>query len=184
MSSLDDFIHLLDVNFINCLIPIILTFLLIEKVFKDKFPTKSALKFTSWFVVFYTTLILLQYIAIFLLEPDSMSHLYRPELQIKLFFWTHMLLATILPFTLLYKDLSSKYWYVILVVFLMKFGVNYELFVILTTSFHRDFLPQKWDLESFGVHTLFLIVLQGVIISVAFLYILKYSIKKRPESTI
>ena len=98
--------------------------------------------------------------------------------------------ALVLPLTLFIKKLASKFWYVLLVAFGMKSGMYFERFVIIVTSFHRDYLPRNSELENGNVELmdLFLfgigmIFLQGVIITILILGILELIKRKKLYTT-
>ena len=92
------------------------------------------------------------------------------------------LCALIFPFTLFYKKLASKFWYVLLVAFGMKIGFYFERYVIFVTSLHRDYFPSSessefTSLPNFGIGLIFL---QGIII--AFLSLGIFEITKRRKT--
>ncbi|QXP59481.1 hypothetical protein [Olleya sp. HaHaR_3_96] len=113
-------------------------------------------------------------------KPNEYAFINRATGPYAWAYWLMFLSALCLPFTLFIKKLASKYWYVILVAFGMKIGMYFERFVIITTSFHRDYLPnhenselgnkniELIDLFAFGIGMLFL---QGIIITIVTLII-------------
>lgn len=82
-----------------------------------------------------------------------------------------LLFHLVLPFTLLIKKLASKFWYVLLVAFGIKIGMYVERFVIIITSYHRDYLPEKVNPKLLNVLLLDIgvIFLQGIIIALTIL---------------
>src|SRR5690606_34077437 len=71
------------------------------------------------------------------------------------------------------KKLASKFWYALLVAFCMKIGSYFERFVIITTSFHRDYYTENGNTElidsfSFGIGMIFL---QAIIITILTLWV-------------
>jgi len=79
--------------------------------------------------------------------------------------------SIILPLTLLIKKLAKRYFYLIFVVFCLKFGLFFERFVIIVTSIHQDYpsisLATPW-LKSLLYVTIVLFI-QGFIISIIIL---------------
>ncbi len=107
-------------------------------------------------------------------------------------YWIMFLSALILPLTLFIKKIASKYWYVLLVAFGIKSGMYLERFVIIVTSFHRDYLPINLkttiENENIGLIDLFasafgMIFLQGIIITILTLGIFEM-IKKTQKTEI
>jgi hypothetical protein len=121
------------------------------------------------------------------MNPDEYAFINRATGPYAWAYWLMFLLALILPFTLFIKKLASKFWYVMLVAFGMKFGMYFERFVIIVTSYHRDYLTENRndvlgnrtieliDLFSFGIGMIFL---QGLIITILTLAIFEI-IKRR-----
>lgn len=160
-------IEIVDANLIYCLIPIILTLIIIELIFKTRFETKKVLNLIRWTIIVYAIITsTITFIGI-ALDPESSAFINRATGPYKVAYWLMFLSALILPFTLLMKRLASKFWYVLLVAFLMKIGAYFERFVIITTSFHRDYPTENGNVGltesiSFGIGMLFL---QGIIIA-------------------
>ncbi len=155
---------MIDVNLIYALIPIILTLILIEFFFKNRFETKKTLNLVRWVIIIYTLITLIG----FLQNPEAFAFANRTIGTYAVAYWILLLSALILPFTLLNNRLGSKFWYVLLIAFCIKTGVYYERFVINATSFHRDYLTESGNPDFtnsflFGIAMLFL---QGVIIAV------------------
>ncbi|WP_196887359.1 hypothetical protein [Aureivirga sp. CE67] len=100
-----------------------------------------------------------------------------------IFYWILFITTTALPFSLFIKKLGTKYWYMILVVFSLKIGAFYEYFVILTTSFHRDYGTENYN-ENFlntvliGISLLFL---QSLIFVIIGLYSFSFYNRIKPQ---
>jgi len=181
-------IELIDVNLIYCLIPIILTLIIVELIFKNRFETKKVLNLIRWTIITYTIVTFTFYLIGMVINPDEYAFIDRATGPYAWAYWMMFLSALILPFTLLIKKLASKYWYVILVAFGMKIGMYFERFVIILTSFHRDYLPENAnsefenentdliDLFSFGIGIIFL---QGLIITILTLGIFEIIKRKK-----
>lgn len=175
-------IELLDVNLIYCLIPIILTLIIVELIFKNRFETKKVLNLIRWIIIFYTIITWTFYLIGMALNIDEYAFINRATGSYKIAYWVMFLSALILPFTLLIKKLASKFWYVLLVAFVMKSGFYLERYVIIITSFHRDYLSENRSSEftdslTLGAGILFL---QGVIIAILTLVI--FEIVKRKKT--
>jgi hypothetical protein len=168
-------IEIIDVNLIYCLIPIILTLILIELFLKNRFETKKVLNLIRWIIIIYTIITWTFYLIGMALNPDKYAFINRATGPYAWAYWIMLLSSLILPFTLLAKELAAKFWYVLLVAFAMKIGMYFERFVIIVTSFHRDYLPGNGnaelengnakliDLFAFGIGMIFL---QGLIITI------------------
>jgi len=183
-------IEIIDANLIFCLIPIILTLILVNLIFKNRFETKKALNLIRWIIIFYTIITWTFYlIGMATTEnPEEYAFLNRANGPYAWAYWIMFVSALILPLTLFIKKLASKFWYVLLVAFGMKSGMYFERFVIIVTSLHRDYLPNNGnseldnrnidliDLFSFGIGMTFL---QGVIITILTLGIFEIIKRKK-----
>jgi hypothetical protein len=122
-------------------------------------------------------------------NPEEYAFINRATGPYAWAYWIMFVSALILPLTLFIKKLTSKFWYVLLVVFGMKSGMYFERFIIIVTSFHRDYLPgngnaelengntELIDLFAFGIGMIFL---QGLIITILTLGI--FEILKRKKT--
>ncbi|WP_299103329.1 hypothetical protein [uncultured Winogradskyella sp.] len=183
MELYKSIIEMVDANLIYCLIPIIMTLTLVELFFKNRFETKKTLNLIRWTIIIYTIVTFTFYLIGMAMNPDEYAFINRATGPYALAYWIMFLSALILPLTLLIKKLASKFWYVLLVAFGMKSGMYLERFVIIVTSFHRDYLPEN---ENFELIDLFsfrigMIILQGVIMTILTLVILE--IKKIVHNT-
>ena len=163
-------IEIIDANLIYCLIPIILTLILVELIFKNRFETKKVLNLIRWTIISYAIITWTFYLIAMATtdNPNEYAILNRATGPYAWAYWTMFLSALILPLTLFFKKLASKFWYVILVVFGMKIGMYFEYFIIITTSFHRNYPDINVDTEfietfSFGIGMIFL---QGILITI------------------
>lgn len=185
MEIYEKVIKFVDTNLIYCLIPMILTLILIEILFKNKLPTKKVLQIISWTIIVYTLITIVYFVFGFILFADEFTFTSRANGPYKTIYWLMFLSATILPLTLLIKKLSSIFWYVLLVAFLMKIGVFFEQFVILTTSKNYPSGNQTSDSLNLWAYGVLMLVLQGLVIVTLILGILKIiePSKTRPLSS-
>ncbi|WNH10865.1 hypothetical protein [Thalassobellus suaedae] len=114
-------------------------------------------------------------------NPNEYAFINRATGPYAIAYWIMFLGALILPLTLFIKKLASKFWYVILVAFGMKSGMYLERFVIIITSFHRDYNTEYWNTNliesaSYGIGILFL---QGIIIAMLILGIFEIIKRKK-----
>ena len=174
-------IEIVDANLIYCLIPIILTLLIIELIFKNRFETKKVLNLIRWTIIFYAIITWSFTLIGMTFYPEESAFVYRATGPYKIAYWIMLFSALILPFTLLIKRLASKYWYVLLVAFCIKIGAYLERFVIITTSFHRDYQTENgnagiMETISYGIGILFL---QGILITLLTLGIFEIIKRKK-----
>lgn len=181
-------IEIIDANLIHCLIPIILTLILVELIFKNRFETKKTLNLIRWTIIIYTIVTFTFYLIGMAMNPDEYAFINRATGPYAWAYWIMFISALVLPLTLLIKKLASKFWFVLLVAFGMKSGMYFERFVIIVTSFHRDYLPNNGnaefdnrnveliDLFAFGIGMIFL---QGVIITILTLGIFELIKRKK-----
>ncbi|WP_179353526.1 hypothetical protein [Winogradskyella vidalii] len=160
-------IELIDANLIHCLIPIILTLIFMELIFKNRFETKKVLNLIRWTIIIYTIVTFTFYLIEMAMNPDEHAFINRANGPYAIAYWIMFFGALILPLTLFIKNLASKFWYVLFVAFGMKSGMYLERFVILTTSFHRDYQTENGNLRliesvTYGIGIFFI---QGIIIA-------------------
>jgi len=174
------FIEIVDANLIYCLIPIILTLVLVELIFKNRFETKKTLNLIRWTIIVYTILTWITTILGITLYSDDSTFVNRATGPYKFAYWIMLFCALILPLTLLIKKLATKFWYVLLVAFCIKIGSYFERFVIITTSFHRDYLPDNGNTEfTYSLlYTLAVVLVQGIVIAILTLAVFE-TLKRR-----
>lgn len=177
-------IEIVDANLIYCLIPMILTLMLTELIFKNRFETKKVLNLLRWTIIVYTIVTSTFYLIGMALKPDEHAFINRATGPYAWAYWIMFFGALILPLSLFIKKLASKFWYVLLVAFGMKSGMYFERFVIITTSFHRDYQTENANAEltqsiSYGIGVFFL---QGILIVMLTLAIFELIKKNRTGS--
>lgn len=155
--------------------------MIVERFFKNRFETRKALRLICWIIIIYTIVTFIFYFIGMAINPEEYAFINRATGPYAWAYWLMLLSALILPLTLRIKKLASKFWYVLLVAFVMKSGMYFERFVLMVTSFHRDYLPNNGNTESinlfaFGIGMTFL---QGVIITILTLGIFQLIKKKK-----
>ena len=92
-----------------------------------------------------------------------------------------LLSALILPFSLLVKKLGTNFWYVLFVAFCMKIRNYFERFVIITTSLHRDYLPDNGNNEFTDsiLYIIGMVFLQGMVIAILTLGVFEMTKRKK-----
>jgi hypothetical protein len=180
-------IEIVDANVINCLIPMILTLLFIKLIFKQRFEVKRTLNVIRWIIIIYTVITWSFYLIGMATtnNPEEYAFINRATGPYAWAYWLMFLSALILPLTLLVQKLASNFWYVLLVSFAMKSGIYFERFVIITTTFHGDYIPEDSNNHIIKViaSSTGMIFLQGVIITIVILRIFEVS-KKNSEVTV
>jgi hypothetical protein len=181
MKLYERIIEIVDANFIHCLIPIILTLILAEFLFKKRFETKKVLNLICKFIILYSIITWTYSLIGMIFYPEKFAFIQRATGPYKWAYWIMFLSALILPFTLFIKKIASNFYYVIFVAIFMKIGFYFERFVIIVTSYHRDYGEEIRNVEfidsfTFGVIMLFI---QGIIIAIILLGIFEILKKKR-----
>ncbi len=100
----------------------------------DGFETK-VLKFISYLLI---AIGLLNFI-IFLINNGYKDESFYGEYALTR--WFMLISFCFSPLILLIEKFKNKLYPIVLVLFFMNFGRMFEIFIILTTSFHRDYLP-------------------------------------------
>ena len=174
-------IEIVDANLIYCLIPIILTLMLVELIFKNRFETKKGLNLICWTIIVYAIITWTITLIGMALYPEESALINRATGSYKIAYWIMFISALILPFTLLIKKLASKFSHVLFVAFCIKIGFYFERFIIIVTSYHRDYQTENGNTEfinsfSFGIGMIFL---QGIIIAILTLGIFEITKRKK-----
>lgn len=174
MEALESIIRFVDTNLIHSLVPMILTLMLVQWLFTTKLPTQKVLNLICWVILTYAVLSLISS----LLDAMSPEEGGQRNVSRGVVHWILFFTATILPFTLLIKRLATKYWYVLLVAFLMKIGVYLEQFVIVSTSLARDYGTENWDSETLNlwVYGKLMAAAQGVLLALLLLGLFKLNL--------
>jgi hypothetical protein len=172
-------IEIIDANLISCLIPIILTLILVELLFKSRFETKKVLNLIRWLIISYAIITWTYSLIGMIIYPEKFAFIERATGPYKLAYWIMFLSALILPFSLFIKKLASKFLYVLFVAIFMKIGFYFERFVIIVSNYHRDYLPESGnsDFPNSLLFGILIIFIQGFIIATVTLGI--FEIMKR-----
>ncbi|TGD59891.1 hypothetical protein [Flavobacterium humi] len=177
-------IAIVDANLMYCLIPIILTLLLVELLFKKRYETGKAMHLVCRFIILYTIITFAVYLIGMALNPKEYAFIQRAQGPYAMAYWMMFLSSLLFPFTLCIKKFASKFWYVMLVAFFMKSGFYFERYVILVTRFHRDYLSEN---EDFGFSNSFLsgiglVFLQGILIALLVLGVFEIMKRKKLQA--
>lgn len=170
MELIDDVIRIIDTNIILCLIPMILTLWFINSIFKGRFQSIKILNFAGWIIIFYSLITLIRFVFEVFTNYENIAIYNRATGPYWWSYWLMFLSATVLPFTLLFKKLRSKFWYVLIVAFGIKLGSFFEKFVIIVTSLHSDYLSSSWVFVDFPL-IFGLFFLQGFLLAIFLLII-------------
>lgn len=84
------------------------------------------------------------------------------------FYWIMLLGNMIFPLFLFFTYFGRNYFWVFIMAFFFKFGMYMERFVIIVTSFQKDFLTSSWTCYGFEP---FLWILKGLILTVILLVV-------------
>lgn len=183
MEIYDSIKHIIDVNIFFCLIPLLLILILIEHFFKNRFKTKQVINLIRWFLISYFTIEIVRFIIGHLFFPEEFSFTNRATGPYRWTFWLMFIAAVLFPLTLFYKKLATKPLYLIAIIFFMKIGWYFERFVIITTSYHRDYVEETSNFNPLTSWiAIFLIqMLQAFIIAVILLSIFEIIEKRKPK---
>lgn len=183
MEIYDTIIKIIDINFTYCLIPLLLTIILIEGIFKNRFQTKQVLNLIRWFIISYTVMALIHFLIGIMLFPDKFEFFNRATGPYKITYWLMLLSAVLLPFTLFYKKLGLKPIYLLFIAVFMKMGWYFERFVILVASYHSSYLPDNGNHDWFTspMTGILMLILQGFILAILLLGIFEL-IKRKTGS--
>lgn len=174
-------LEIIDANLIYCLVPIILTLYLCEVFFKNRFETRKTLNLVRWSIIIYTAIIW-TYLLIEITQTSTNSRNFdRLTGDYAFAYWTMHFSSLILPFTLVFRKLAMKYWYILIVSIGLKLGAFIEKITIIITSQHRDFLTQDDSSETmyYLMNGIGITILQGVFIATIILAIFEFINEKK-----
>ncbi|GEC78313.1 hypothetical protein [Flavobacterium aquatile] len=176
-------IEIIDANLIYCFPPLILILLLIRLLFKNKFKTKEALNIVRWLIIAYAAITTSFFIIGMVFIPEEFAFTNRATGSYWFASWLMLIAAVVMPFTLLFKKLASKFLYVLLISILLKIGSYFERFVILVTSLHRDYTPQAANsyLPDFAIY-ITMVFVQGLVLAILLLGIVEISYQMKLRS--
>lgn len=175
-SSIEYYHSIVDTQLIYLLPIIVLWLILIELFFKNRFQTNKAFNGIRWLMIGYTIITASFSFSMAVIDPDQYSLLFSPRLDGP-YAWAYIFMlvcALLLPFSLLHNKLGSKSYFILLIAILMKSGVHFERFVIILTSFHRDYNTDPIEVLTFPLST----VLHGFAIAALYIFVLELQKKK------
>lgn len=175
------FIEIVDANLIYCLIPIILTLIIVELIFKNRFETKKTLNLIRWTIVIYAIITWAITISGIANYSNDSTFVNRATGPYKFAYWTMLFSGLILPFTLVIKKLATKFWYVIFVAFCLKIGSYFERFVIITTGISNDYSSENRNNEFTDaiLYIIGMVLLQGMVIAILTLLVFELTQNKK-----
>lgn len=185
METYDSIKHIIDVNIFFCLIPLLLILILIEYFFKNRFKTKQVINLIRWFLICYFIIGIVRYSIGYLFFPEEFSFTNRATGPYRWSFWLMFIAAVLFPFSLFYKKLATKPLYLIAIVFFMKIGWYFERFVIIVSSYHRDYVEETSNFDSFTSWPVIILLqmLQAFIIAVLLLGTFEITEKRKPKTS-
>lgn len=183
MEIYDSIKHIIDVNIFSCLIPLLLILILIEYFFKKRFKTKQVINLVRWFLISYFLIGIVRYIIGHIFFPDEFIFTNRATGPYYWSFWLMLTAAILFPLSLFYKKLATKPLCLIAIVFFMKIGWYFERFVIIVTSYHREYSPQNSNFDSllFWIVVVLIQMLQAFIIAVILLGIFEIIERRKKQ---
>lgn len=183
METYDSIKHIIDTNIFFCLIPLLLILILIEHFFKNRFKTKQVINLVRWFLITYFIIGIVHYIIGHLFFPEEFSFVNRATGPYFWTFWLMFTVALLFPLSLFYKKLATKPLYLIAIVFFMKIGWYFERFVIIVTSYHRDYAEETHNFDLFTSWPVIILLqmLQAFIIAVLLLSIFEILARRKQK---
>lgn len=144
MEIINIIFELINANLIYCLPAMILTLFFFQVFFKDKFQFRKAYKIIKWIIIGYAIVNLIYFFFIIIAYPNQSAFLNRATGKYWLNTWIMMFSAVSLPFSLLYKKLGVKPFYLFFVSIMMKIGWYFERYIILIADYSsKQFKPES-----------------------------------------
>ncbi|WP_139195572.1 hypothetical protein [Aquimarina amphilecti] len=133
-----------------------------------------------WGIIIYTTVGLIHYVFGYLRFTKEFEFISKATGPYWIFYWLMLFSSTILPYSLLFRKLKDRPWYLLFIAFSMKLGVYFERFVLIVINFHRDYVPRSWSFKTFGfpTHEFLMIFLQGFLLAILLLVLYEFVDRK------
>ncbi len=174
MQIYDQVLRIIDANIIYGLPGIVITLFVAKQIAGKKIKTSLILNWVRWIIIGYTSIKLVEFSLQLLFSDNSeeVKFLKRATGPYFVFDCMQIIFSMLLPFTLIVKSLSRKYIYIFLISLLMKLGFNFERFVIIVTSYHRDYIADGFNsTSSLPILLFFTPWIQGSIVTILLLLI-------------
>ncbi|MDG1517144.1 MAG: hypothetical protein P8Q42_03890 [Flavobacteriales bacterium] len=174
MQIYDQVLRIIDANIIYGLPGIVITLFVAKQIAGKKIKTSLILNWVRWIIIGYTSIKLVEFSLQLLFSDNSeeVKFLKRATGPYFVFDCMQIIFSMLLPFTLIVKSLSRKYIYIFLISLLMKLGFNFERFVIIVTSYHRDYIADGFNsTDSLPILLFFTPWIQGSIVTILLLLI-------------
>jgi hypothetical protein len=181
MELYDRIVELADANLIYCLPPMLLTLILFDIIFKGGLQIRKNYLFIRWAIIAYSIVTLIQFLIGLSFFADKFAFINRAAGPYKVAYWILFVSATFLPFSLLFKKLGENPFYLFFVAIMMKIGWYFESFVIITTSYHRDYTPsnENSDWLALPLNGIFMTWTQGFMLALILIGITKVIEQKK-----
>jgi len=174
MEIYDQVLRIIDANIIYGLPGIVITLFVAKQIAGKKIKTSLILNWVRWIIIGYTSIKLVEFSLqlLFLDNSEEVKFLKRATGSYFVFDCMQIIFSMLMPFTLILKSLSRKYIYIFLISLLMKLGFNFERFVIIVTSYHRDYIADSFNsTDSLPILLFFTPWIQGSIVTILLLLI-------------
>lgn len=162
----------------------ILTLYIFQLISKDRAQVKKAYRILKWIIIGYAVVNLILFLITLIFYPDQSAFLDRAFGKYWLSYWVMMISAICLPFTLLYKNLGLKPFYLLFVSFMMKIGWYFERYVIFIADYSiGQFKPEnKSDWLTSPWSVLIITLIQGIIIALILIGMVKLLVRNKERS--
>jgi hypothetical protein len=163
MEDLLSIVRILADNLTKGMLASILTVLVICRIFR-KVSLKQSLAPLRWFILFYAIMAILSIVYSYITVKFNFDRATGP------YWWSYWLMFTctcVLPFLLLHKKFKHNIAFMLILSIIINLGWLFELYVILVTSLHRDYLPSSWPDGNYIWGTLYIfgvLALQGILV--------------------
>ena len=125
-------------------IPLFYFFLIVyfsKKLFKIEIINDVIITWVRYFIIGFSVFKLLNYIIGFLIIPEEFAFSNRATGPYWWAYWLMLIGSLCFPLLLFIKRFKLSIGAITVVLFMINIGRFFERFVIIVTSFHRDYLP-------------------------------------------
>lgn len=160
-------LELTNTNLIYCLPTMILTLVTFQLLFKVKWQFKKTYQIIKWIIIVYAVVCIIHFLIGVTVHPDQSSFLHRATGRYWLTYWIMLCSSTILPFSLLYKKMGLKPFYLLFVSVIMKIGWYFERYVLFIADYSSSLYSAEHESDWFDSpwSGLYLTWIQGIILA-------------------
>lgn len=158
-------------NFIRGIFVGVAFIIFVRLLFKRKIETVISLEIIRWILISYSILTIISWLLLFMFpHSEKYAFLERATGQYAWAYWIMLIMNCVIPLLLINKKIGKNIYIIFLISLFMNLGWLFEKFVIIVTSFHRNYPNNEYALSLINSREL-IIVTKGFCIGLISLII-------------